>query len=891
MNSKNKPVRTDEIKLKIPPAFVPDQWVCNHSKKRKTEKIQEKPKKLIKRKRRIHPQVSLSYDLMGKNFPKPLNKNTNSFAKKLPLISMEEFNKRMNKKFERIRLTRRKKIQSEYSKALLLPEYELVKGSLPKKKPKLFKPKIKKSNFRVKKSFSKKKFRPFKLRKSNILRKNIQKFKRFSGKRFTSFIRRNKILASRKKIFRPFKKYSDYDILSEDNYQTIDSCSTQPNKSAVYESSFLSDNGFNETPSIEIVGRSSVENSKKSSTTTVESLKTTLNKIKSNSEKLQSRSNIEYRKIRSHGDQPLPLSKIEYAKPKSQEATKNSIPSKVNLKINLLNLESSETYNNHTNNSNFNQSNVCESFNLISSNYTSQASFTNVTQNFSKANTSSISKSSAHIKNEKKNLKFKNYKIKRRHSISVPYEYFSHNTFLTESNTRSLINKHFSGFTVSEINESNKKSNKSKILQKDFINSKSTSIIQKLDTNNNYKLKSLSDTNLCIKKKKNSSMTDKIRNWTNAKIASESINSDQEDLMEIIPDSDWIDSGKTKLGLQLDRLIRRYKKLSRQKRYLVFFIIVLLFFTTLSFLTIFVLLILGPTSQYIIIKTIDPNSTKPTTLFTFASPISTTSNDFISTTSSSMMTTTITTTTKSPGLVGDTCLKVFGDCSNYMECKRQDTLAWNISTCQCKAGYIVDLKRTCKGLSESYCENNSECSKHLVCNLSEKKCVCKDGYSPKPDGTCFAKFNTTCEVDSDCLKNGECKTIGLEGDRNEIKVCKCSSKDRTIFNPEFEPYRQCRLLIGARCQENLDCIENAKCNKYCTCRETDLFFETENFQCEDACKNITENFTFNGIVRKFSHPRKCGHYFTCSPRSLDWCPSNYVFNYKSQSCDSTSLCR
>lgn len=39
------------------------------------------------------------------------------------------------------------------------------------------------------------------------------------------------------------------------------------------------------------------------------------------------------------------------------------------------------------------------------------------------------------------------------------------------------------------------------------------------------------------------------------------------------------------------------------------------------------------------------------------------------------------------------------------------------------------------------------------------------------------------------------------------------------------------LLVGASCNEDQDCIENARCNKYCSCREIDLFFETENYFC------------------------------------------------------------
>lgn len=58
-------------------------------------------------------------------------------------------------------------------------------------------------------------------------------------------------------------------------------------------------------------------------------------------------------------------------------------------------------------------------------------------------------------------------------------------------------------------------------------------------------------------------------------------------------ESEWIESGKTRFGLQVERLIRRYKKLSKQKRYLMFFIVILTFFTTFSLLIIILLLVSG----------------------------------------------------------------------------------------------------------------------------------------------------------------------------------------------------------------------------------------------------------------------------------------------------------
>lgn len=46
-------------------------------------------------------------------------------------------------------------------------------------------------------------------------------------------------------------------------------------------------------------------------------------------------------------------------------------------------------------------------------------------------------------------------------------------------------------------------------------------------------------------------------------------------------------------------------------------------------------------------------------------------------------------------------------------------------------------------------------------------------------------YNSSCLKDSDCLKNGECKF------ENGKKVCKCNTKERTVYKADSEPYYQC----------------------------------------------------------------------------------------------------
>ncbi len=61
------------------------------------------------------------------------------------------------------------------------------------------------------------------------------------------------------------------------------------------------------------------------------------------------------------------------------------------------------------------------------------------------------------------------------------------------------------------------------------------------------------------------------------------------------------------------------------------------------------------------------------------------------------LSTTITTTmmTKKIGLVGDSCIKVIGDCGKFMECKKHENVMLNISTCSCIDGYISNSSRNC----------------------------------------------------------------------------------------------------------------------------------------------------------------------------------------------------
>lgn len=62
------------------------------------------------------------------------------------------------------------------------------------------------------------------------------------------------------------------------------------------------------------------------------------------------------------------------------------------------------------------------------------------------------------------------------------------------------------------------------------------------------------------------------------------------------------------------------------------------------------------------------------------------------------------------------------------------------------------------------------------------------------------RYNSTCEIDQDCLKNGECRS---NHDTPEVKYCQCSSKERSLYRSDYTPYRQCRLLVGAKCDGKL----------------------------------------------------------------------------------------
>ena len=55
------------------------------------------------------------------------------------------------------------------------------------------------------------------------------------------------------------------------------------------------------------------------------------------------------------------------------------------------------------------------------------------------------------------------------------------------------------------------------------------------------------------------------------------------------------------------------------------------------------------------------------------------------------------------------------------------------------------------------------------------------------------KYNATCQTDDDCLKNGECASIKINATNITSNFCRCTSKDKSIFKPEYEPNRQCSI--------------------------------------------------------------------------------------------------
>ena len=112
-----------------------------------------------------------------------------------------------------------------------------------------------------------------------------------------------------------------------------------------------------------------------------------------------------------------------------------------------------------------------------------------------------------------------------------------------------------------------------------------------------------------------------------------------------------------------------------------------------------------------------------------------------------------------PGLLGDSCMRIIGDCEKFMECKSFNNYPSNKTSCQCINGYKANMDRRCstliikctylkqslkncvffflkEGLAFSFCETNDDCGKHLLCDSREKFCVCKSGYMAKEDGAC-----------------------------------------------------------------------------------------------------------------------------------------------------------
>lgn len=167
MNSKTKTIR-----LKIPPAFEPDVWICNHSGKKSIQ-------------------------------------NSASSQKKTRFLSMKEFDKQMNRKFEQMKMARRKNLESPYSKSLLLSEYNNLKHLVTKKhkfkkKNKTF---VKLITFCKKKYRYRKKFKFIKKLGSNTrvkVNQYVNTRKKNERKKF-SFVN----LFRKKKNFRNYKKMDD----------------------------------------------------------------------------------------------------------------------------------------------------------------------------------------------------------------------------------------------------------------------------------------------------------------------------------------------------------------------------------------------------------------------------------------------------------------------------------------------------------------------------------------------------------------------------------------------------------------------------------------------------------------------------------------------------------
>ena len=44
---------------------------------------------------------------------------------------------------------------------------------------------------------------------------------------------------------------------------------------------------------------------------------------------------------------------------------------------------------------------------------------------------------------------------------------------------------------------------------------------------------------------------------------------------------------------------------------------------------------------------------------------------------------------------GDACTKTFGECGEFMECKKYGNIKLNKSSCQCSDGYLPDSDRLC----------------------------------------------------------------------------------------------------------------------------------------------------------------------------------------------------
>lgn len=137
MNKKLLTYEEEIKKLKIPPPFVPDRWICNHGRKlNESNTVVSSANKnfdssIINKK----PQIKQQKIIMNKT-------QQQQRRRRRPLLSMWEFNKKLNEKFARQLIKQRKKLKSIYAINTHTSECGQLKTKKKKKKTNINKKKF-----------------------------------------------------------------------------------------------------------------------------------------------------------------------------------------------------------------------------------------------------------------------------------------------------------------------------------------------------------------------------------------------------------------------------------------------------------------------------------------------------------------------------------------------------------------------------------------------------------------------------------------------------------------------------------------------------------------------------------------------------------------------------